>query len=219
MSTKRQLPEESRLNGVPHADSQGAVGVRQGEQDGIVEALEAELNAARTRIEELERLVDTDTLTPLANRRRFLRELERVIQIGRRYGTRASVMFVDVDGLKAINDSRGHRAGDAALIHVAQILAQSLRATDVVARLGGDEFGLLLEHLDEAQAQTKAQKLADAVAAEPFEFAGERLPLCISIGVTAIRTGDDAELVLARADSEMYRLKPSAVRSAQRSDR
>jgi diguanylate cyclase (GGDEF)-like protein len=126
-------------------------------------------------------------------------------------------MFVDVDGLKAINDSRGHRAGDAALIHVAQILARSLRTTDVVARLGGDEFGLLLEHLDEPQARAKAEKLADAVAAEPFEFAGERLPLCISIGVTAIRTGDDAELVLARADSEMYGLRSRA--TAQRSDR
>jgi len=216
VSTNRKLPEDQRLDGVPHADLPGTSRARLLEQDAV-KALQAELDAARARIEELERLVDTDTLTPLANRRRFIRELERVVQIGRRYGTRASVMFVDVDGLKAINDSRGHRAGDAALIHVAEILARSLRTTDVVARLGGDEFGLLLEHLDEPQARAKAEKLADAVAAEPFEFAGERLPLCISIGVTAIRTGDDAELVLARADSEMYGLRSRA--TAQRSDR
>lgn len=189
------------------------------EQAETVEALEAELGTARTRIAELERLVDTDTLTPLANRRRFVRELERVVQMGRRYGTRASVMFVDMDGLKAINDSCGHRAGDAALIHVAQILSRSLRSTDVVARLGGDEFGLLLEHLDETQANAKARKLAEAVAAEPFMFGGQRLPLGISIGVTTIRTGDDAELVLARADTAMYGLKTRPSQPDQRSDK
>jgi diguanylate cyclase (GGDEF)-like protein len=169
----------------------------------------------RERIEELERLVDSDTLTPLPNRRRFVREVERVVQHGRRYGTPASwVMFVDLDGLKQINDSYGHMAGDAALIHVADILRAMVRTTDVVARIGGDEYGLLLEQIDAEAAYDKAQRLIEAVAGQPMILAGKRVCLSISIGLAELSADDDAETLIARADSAMY-ARRAQVRSAR----
>ncbi len=159
----------------------------------------------RERIEELERLVDSDTLTPLPNRRRFVRELERVVQHGRRYGAPSSwVMFVDLDGLKRINDNYGHISGDAALIHVATILQAMIRTTDIVARIGGDEFGLLLEHIDGEAAREKAQRLIEAVAEQPLILGGKRIRLGISIGMAELNADDQVETLIARADSAMY---------------
>lgn len=166
--------------------------------------LSAALEQMRERIEELERLVDTDTLTPLPNRRRFLREIERVVQHGRRYGTEATVMFVDVDGLKAINDGHGHLAGDATLIHIAGLLQSMVRASDIVARIGGDEFGLLLEHIGIEAAQEKARALIDTVANTPMLIGGKRVRLGISIGIAELTPEDDAESLLFRADVAMY---------------
>ena len=176
--------------------------------------LAAALADTRARVEELERLVDSDTLTPLPNRRRFLRELDRVVQHSRRYGTPAFVLFVDMDGLKSINDIHGHFSGDAALIHVSKILATMVRATDVVARIGGDEFGLLLEHLDEPAALEKAGKLAAAVAGSPLMLNGSPTTLSVSIGLTGVQAGDSTDAVLARADAAMYAVK-AQTRSAR----
>lgn len=165
----------------------------------------------RDRIEELERLVDSDTLTPLPNRRRFVREVERVVQHGRRYGAESSwVMFVDLDGLKQINDSFGHLAGDAALIHTATILQSMVRTTDIVARIGGDEFGLLLERIDEEAASDKAQRLIEAVGDSPVILNGKRVVLSISIGLAELGAEDDAETLIARADSAMYARRAEA---------
>ncbi len=174
------------------------------------ELLAAALADMRARVEELERLVDSDTLTPLPNRRRFLRELDRIVQHSRRYATPAFVMFVDLDGLKAINDAHGHVTGDAALIHIADILATMLRTTDVVARIGGDEFGLLLEHLDEPAARDKAAKLSEAVAAAPLQIGGTSITLSVSIGLAELNADDNADSVLARADAAMYAVKDQA---------
>ncbi len=176
--------------------------------------LSAALGEMRDRIEELERLVDTDTLTPLPNRRRFVREVERCVQHGRRYGTTAWVMFVDLDGLKTINDSHGHLAGDAALIHVASILQSHVRTTDVVARIGGDEFGLLLENIGSVAVQEKAASLIESVAGAPMMVGGQRLRIGISIGLAELNLDDDAESLVARADEAMYERR-AQLRSAR----
>ena len=176
------------------------------------EGLRAALDGMRARVEELERLADSDTLTPLPNRRVFVREVERVARQVARYETPAAVMFVDVNALKAINDAHGHQAGDAALIHVAAILMRELRATDVVARIGGDEFGLLLDHLDEDAAAAKAASLVSVLASEPLDLGARRLAVGLSIGLTMIRKDDSVDAILARADADMY-----AAKAAQRS--
>jgi diguanylate cyclase (GGDEF)-like protein len=169
--------------------------------------LRASLDEAQARIVELEMLADTDTLTPIANRRAFLRELDRVMKNAARHGTQSALLFVDLDGLKAINDAHGHHAGDAMLIHVARGLRGLVRATDVVARLGGDEFGLILEHLGEIQARAKAESIMTSLKAAPLHLGSKTIAVTPSWGVTMIREEESAEGALARADAEMYATK------------
>lgn len=178
------------------------------------EALKTALADMRARVVELERLADTDTLVPLPNRRAFVREVDRVIRQVERYGTPAALIYVDLIGLKRVNDAHGHQAGDAMLLHIARALKANLRAADLVARIGGDEFGLLLDHLDEQAAQTKAQALETQLALAPLDLGRMTIKVAISAGLTMIRPDDSAEAAIARADAEMY-----AARWAYRSAR
>ena len=162
------------------------------------------------RVEELDQLAHRDPLVPLANRRGMLRELETMIARHERHETPAAMLFVDLDGLKILNDSFGHCGGDAALVNVAEKLIEGTRATDCVARLGGDEFCVLLEHADEKSALETAERLVDAIAGEDFMFEGSAMPLSVAIGVTLIEKGDTPSTVLARADKAMYRVKAAA---------
>jgi len=127
-----------------------------------------------------------------------------------RYGDNGAMLFVDIDGLKMINDSYGHAAGDRALIQVAQILSAGVRRSDCVARLGGDEFGILIEHADDASARETAARLVSRVVDSDFCFDGSCLPLSVAIGIAVIETGDTAETVMSRADSAMYAEKEAA---------
>ena len=186
-------------------------------RDGLlaeIARLNLVIDKMRLRIVDLERLADTDTLTPLPNRRVFVREVERVAHQVTRYGTPAAVMFVDLDGLKTLNDLHGHHVGDAALIHIAQLLKREVRVTDIVARIGGDEFGLLLDHLDEDAAAAKAAALATALSTQPLVIEDKTIALRLSIGVATMTGHDDVAAILARADARMY-----AVKLAQRSER
>ena len=169
--------------------------------------LRASLAEMRDRLTELEQLADSDTLTPLPNRRRFLRELERVVGQANRHGTPAAVLYVDLDSLKAINDAYGHFAGDAALIHVARLLAGLIRSTDVAARIGGDEFALILDHLDHNSAIETADRIARCISANPLDIGGIEVPLQASIGTATILRGDSVEDVMQRADRNMYMAK------------
>jgi diguanylate cyclase (GGDEF)-like protein len=169
--------------------------------------LKTALDDARSRIAELEMLAHTDTLTPLANRRAFLRELDRVMKNAARHGTQSALLFLDLDGMKAINDLHGHQAGDALLIHVSNALLGMVRATDMVARLGGDEFGLILEHLSEDQARDKAMRIMQALAAKPLVIGHLTIDVSPSCGVAMIREEESAESAIARADAEMYQVK------------
>ena len=137
-------------------------------------------------------------------------QLSMMIASHERHATPAAMLFVDVDGLKNLNDAFGHAAGDAALIHLAQLMTASVRQTDLVARIGGDEFAILLDHADEDSAVETAARLADMVADCEFCHDGKCLPLSVAIGITVIDTGDTAEAVLDRADQAMYRDKAVA---------
>jgi diguanylate cyclase (GGDEF)-like protein len=169
--------------------------------------LRASLAEMRERLEELEQLADTDTLTPLPNRRRFLRELDRVVSHAARHGTPAAVLYIDLNSLKRVNDRHGHVGGDAALIHIARLLQGLIRGTDVVARIGGDEFGLILDHLDHNSAIETAERISRCIAANPVDLGGAQVPLQASIGVATILPGDSAADVMRRADRNMYLAK------------
>ncbi len=149
-------------------------------------------------------LADTDSLTPLPNRRAFMREVNRAIMNAARHGQESAVLYVDMNGLKAINDTHGHSAGDAMILHVGRELRARVRVTDTVARIGGDEFAILLTHVDQAEAEAKAQTLVAALAETSVDIGLAHLPAGIGCGVTLIRSDDEFEAVLTRADAAMY---------------
>lgn len=172
--------------------------------------LRGQVAQLQDRVEQLDHLAHQDSLIDLPNRRGFLRELERVIARVGRYDTKAAMLYVDLDGLKSINDNFGHHAGDRALIQVAEMLSSGVRKSDVVARIGGDEFGILLENADESSACETAARLIETIAACEVMEKGDPLPLGVAIGVGMIEASDTAETVMARADAAMYRRKAAA---------
>lgn len=175
-----------------------------------VARLRAEVERLEDRVRQLDQLVYRDTLIDLPNRRGFMRQLELLIERVNRYGDQAAMLYVDVDGLKLINDSFGHKAGDEALIYVAELLVNGVRKSDFVARLGGDEFGILLERADEESARETASRLVSQIAGCEFCYEGSCLPLSVAIGFGMIEEGDDCAAVMERADLAMYREKAAA---------
>ena len=175
-----------------------------------VARLRGEIARLEQKIARLDRLAHEDVLVQLPNRRGFMRHLEHLIDRVRRYGDTAAFLFIDIDGLKMINDSFGHAAGDHALAQVAERLVQGVRASDSVARIGGDEFGVLLEHADEQAARETAARLVETVAGPEFNYDGIVMPLSVAIGVSVIAASDQPEAVMARADAEMYEVKMRA---------
>jgi diguanylate cyclase (GGDEF)-like protein len=174
---------------------------------GEVQRLEGELAAARSKVQELEATADIDAVTQIFNRRGFYRELARSLAYVRRYGTRAALFYIDLDGFKPVNDRHGHAAGDAVLKVVAGILAQNVRASDTVARLGGDEFGLILWNLGEGDAASKAWALEAAISEAAIEWEGAALGVGASIGFAMVGADDEVATVMARADQAMYARK------------
>lgn len=169
-----------------------------------IDDLRSEVAMLKLRLNEAQAQADMDVLTPVLNRRAFLREMKRVSAFAQRYGSPASVVFFDLDNFKAVNDRFGHAAGDEALKAVAKRLLGNVRESDVVGRMGGDEFAVLLAQADKETALSKAQSLADAIRNEPVQFGEWSAPLHISYGVREIEPGADAEEALAEADAAMF---------------
>ncbi|HEX9098111.1 MAG TPA: GGDEF domain-containing protein [Candidatus Dormibacteraeota bacterium] len=156
----------------------------------------------------------TDHLTGLANRREFERIMEREAALAERHNRKLSLMMIDLDNLKRINDRRGHRSGDAALRLVAQQLQRVVRTSDICARLGGDEFGVAMPETDLVRAREVASRLRAAVG-EASLAASSPEPIEVSLGLTSWRAGQDWQAVYEVADGELYEDKRR--RQAQRS--
>lgn len=200
----RSVADVATFLGIPDGDLTPKV------RDGIarlieeVDRLRRDLDTRDQRIAYLEQLADEDPLAPVLNRRAFVRELGRMVAFAERYGTPSSVLYFDLNGLKAINDRWGHAAGDAALAHVADVLLRHTRGTDVVGRLGGDEFGVILVQADDAAAAAKSAELAGAIAGSPLDWHGDALTVSTAVGSFAFDGGEPAHTVLSRADRAMY---------------
>lgn len=166
--------------------------------------LRDELSVTQTRLSEIERLADEDALAPISNRRAFLRQLDRTIGYIRRYNAEASLLYFDLNALKAINDDFGHAAGDQALIHVAETLLAQTRSSDLVGRLGGDEFGVILAQTSGQVAKLKARRLAEAVAARRLTFEDRVIPVSVAFGTCDLKPDQEPEGALALADQAMY---------------
>jgi diguanylate cyclase (GGDEF)-like protein len=172
-----------------------------------VERLKADLVAARAKIAELEARADVDPLLDVLNRRGFERELKRALAHVKRYGTRAALMFVDLDGFKAINDRYGHGAGDALLKQVARELIAHVRASDIVGRIGGDEFGVLIWRVEEPQAVAKARELETLISRIGVTHGRASVAAGASIGVAALVEDMTPAGVIEAADRAMYARK------------
>lgn len=207
-ATERAKTEDAAtILGVPEPEQTPKVRAAFGALMDELDRLRGELEQTQRRLADTERLADEDTLVPVANRRAFERELSRLMSYTERYQTPASLVYFDINGFKAINDSYGHAAGDAALMAVAESLAKQVRGSDVVGRLGGDEFGVILVHVDEGVAIEKANALANAIKNISLEWNGRKLKLDVAFGVYAFRPGVDARNALAEADKAMYARK------------
>jgi diguanylate cyclase (GGDEF)-like protein/PAS domain S-box-containing protein len=165
----------------------------------------------RVRYEErLRHIADHDQLTGLFNRRRFDEELKRELARAGRYAEHSAVLSIDVDNFKGINDSAGHAAGDAVLAHVARVLAERSRATDVVARLGGDEFAVLLPAVGAPEARSAAEHLLAEIRSSPAAYGGKPFRVTASVGVATFESDDaTAGEVMVNADLAMYAAKTS----------
>jgi diguanylate cyclase (GGDEF)-like protein len=145
----------------------------------------------------------TDHMTGLANRREFERIMEREVALAERHNRKFSLMMIDLDNLKRINDRRGHRAGDAALRLVAQQLQRVMRSSDICARIGGDEFGVAMPETELDRAREVGSRLQAAVEASGLA-ARSIEPVEISIGVAAWRAGQDWQATYEVADGDLY---------------
>jgi diguanylate cyclase (GGDEF)-like protein/PAS domain S-box-containing protein len=183
----------SSVNAVPVHDVDGRV------DHMLVHCLDiSELKRAEG---ELQQLATHDTLTGLYNRRGFEEALGRHVANVSRYGLDGALLVLDLDGLKQLNDTEGHEAGDCALVTTADLVRRRLRSSDIIARLGGDEYAIILPRVDQARASTIAGSIVDLIRRHPT-------PVTASIGIAMFDTsGDTGEQVLARADSAMYEAK------------
>ncbi len=168
---------------------------------------EKALEQAERRQRVLEDLADRDVLLSVFNRRAFERELTRTAAIVERYGTPASIVFVDLNRFKWVNDVYGHQVGDAVLVHIANILCANVRNSDIVGRLGGDEFAVILVQADNDAANAKAERLEAIIATTPIAINGTTILLTASTGTQEITGTSDLKRNLDDADAAMYRRK------------
>jgi two-component system cell cycle response regulator len=150
----------------------------------------------------------TDSLTGISNRRHFLDRAHEVARRNRQEPQTASVLVLDIDYFKLINDAHGHQAGDAAIRHVATHANACLRSGDVFGRTGGEEFAALLPATDETAAWKVAERIRQVIEQTPLEHQGDQIQLTVSIGLmSGPLTGDNIENLLQCADKVMYRAK------------
>ncbi|MCD8513732.1 MAG: GGDEF domain-containing protein, partial [Nitrincola sp.] len=179
----------------------------------VVEAIRLELvNSALNRqlqesLEALSHQANTDALTGKMNRRALNNALAELIVKGERRKTVFSLLMMDIDFFKAINDNHGHDVGDKALQHVANRISSQLREGDLCARYGGEEFVVLLPNTATDEAMQVAERIRAEVESSPLNL--PKQPITLSIGVATYQPGMDAEKLLKAADKEVYRAKES----------
>ena len=206
-----------QLASTRHQDHESLAKLVVGVFDNIVMAnksLQSSLTSAEGRLKEQAEEIEahmslsmTDPLTGLLNRRGFDEQLQSRIVAHRRDGGPFSVLVLDVDHFKQINDNYGHLIGDRMLVAVAQALRESLRQEDAVARFGGDEFAILLPHTTLEEGIVVAHKVNTKVAAAAIEERGFIFAVTVSSGLAMYAGAEDVKSLLERADAALYAAK------------
>ncbi|QJB56936.1 sensor domain-containing diguanylate cyclase [Pseudodesulfovibrio sp. zrk46] len=173
---------------------------------GVVGVL-ADVTERKQMLEEMCRLARTDSLTSLWNRGYFMELANREVARCLRSGAPLSLLIVDVDYFKAVNDTYGHDVGDQALISLAKTLRTSVREVDVVGRHGGEEFVVLLPDANQEEAAVVSERIAEAVRRNIVECNDLKVPLTVSIGMASLQRGDDLDSILKFADIALYAAK------------
>jgi len=157
---------------------------------------------------ELDRLAHTDALTGLYNRRYWEPELERYVELYKRYRHPFAVLMLDFDNLKWVNDTFGHAAGDTALVHLATVMRMSIRDVDIPCRFGGDEFLILMPEADKNAIQMVGRRISESINKTRFKLGRSFASLQVSFGAAACpEDGADAEVLLKVADATLYAAK------------
>ncbi|HEX9259281.1 MAG TPA: GGDEF domain-containing protein [Acidimicrobiales bacterium] len=161
----------------------------------------------RRLMTEFERLASTDALTGLASRRSVLAIAEEVVTGARRETSPVTLLMIDLDDFKKVNDTHGHAAGDAALGHIARLFRATLRERDLVGRYGGDELLVVLPDTDLTTGVAVAERLRKAVRSQPLDIGGVVVPLSLSVGVAVGTQDGDLDAVLSAADAGLLMAK------------
>lgn len=179
---------------------------RRTSEGGLV-GFRIDITTLKRQERELARLAWTDSLTGAMNRHRFMELAGKEIDRARRHGGEISLLLLDADHFKHINDKYGHAAGDAVLKGLVERWTKSLRSHDLIGRIGGEEFAILLPEVDLHNATCTANRLRKEIAELPFAFEGHLLRVTVSIGVATHAAGDDLPALMRRADLALYRAK------------
>ncbi len=155
----------------------------------------------------LRRLADTDPLTGLSNRRFFFSSASNILSSHQDSQRESTLLIIDADHFKDLNDQYGHAAGDRALINIAEVLLASFRESDLTCRVGGEEFAVLLPGVATDRAKYMAQRVLDKIADSPIVYGNAIITFSVSCGITSIRPGDTLAGAFKRADDAMYRAK------------
>ena len=165
---------------------------------------------------ELDRLAHTDALTGLYNRRYLVQELERHVEIFKRYHHPFSLLMLDMDNLKWVNDTHGHAAGDAALKHMAMLMKVNVRDVDIPCRFGGDEFVILMPETDKEVVEIVGRRIAESLMKTKLKVNSSLVTLHVSSGSASCPAdGRESEELLQDADASLYRAKQHRGEAAQ----
>jgi diguanylate cyclase (GGDEF)-like protein len=191
-------------------------GFKCGGVDYITKPFRIQEMLARTRThidlkktkEQLLMMATTDVLTGLSNRRFFMERLSNEFERVKRYESLYTILMIDLDFFKKINDTLGHKAGDTVLMKTSEILQSGLRCTDIIGRIGGEEFAAILPETELQQGLQIAERLRKAVEQLPLEVEGNKINLTISLGTSQSNITDkEMDNALIRADSALYDAK------------
>jgi len=179
--------------------------------------LRAELSTLRLKMMEVEQMADMDPLLPVFNRRALVREISRAVSLRTRYDLVTSVIYLDLNNFKTINDNFGHKTGDNVLQSVVKVLQSNIRECDILARIGGDEFVILLFETDICKAKEKANSInialksydvnQEVVISDHLQCQTPVKPLSFSWGVAECECDQSMDEILSIADRQMYMQK------------